>query len=122
MRELDRNAGGGDALQRGAVQIGALDRVDFKIKADNRVGAIFLRFADQSPDGGQTVRFHGEGIGGPPTGGRLDAADRIMAAAAFELMSVTDLHYSYRFPFTPPACPEAVLRACSYAELNSGTN
>jgi hypothetical protein len=29
-----------------------------------------------------------------------------MAAAAFEFMGMTDLHYFYRFPFTPPALPQ----------------
>ena len=96
--------------KRGAVEIGALDRVDFKIKADDRIGVIFLRFADQRPDRRQTVRFGGEGIGGAPTGGRLDAADRIMAAAVFEFMGMTDLHYFYRFPVTPARSSPGIAR------------
>ncbi len=49
--ELDRNAGGGDALQRGGADVGGLDAVDFKIETNDRVGVVFLRFADQRLDG-----------------------------------------------------------------------
>ena len=75
--ELDRNAGYRDALQRGATDVRGLDAPDFKIETDNRVGVVFLRFADQRLNGRQTVGFGagGGGADGAPTGGRLDAAD-----------------------------------------------
>src|SRR5208337_3888462 len=79
--ELDRNTDGGDALQRSAVDVGRLDAVDFKIETNDRVGVAFLRFADQRLDGRLTLCFGGGGADGAPTGGRLDAADRIMIAA-----------------------------------------
>jgi hypothetical protein len=64
--ELDRNAGGGDTLEESAVNIGALDRIDFKIKADDRVGVVFLRFEDQRADGCQPICLGAVGIGGAP--------------------------------------------------------
>jgi hypothetical protein len=100
--KFDRNAGGGNALQRGAADVGAIDAVDLEIKADNRVGVIFFRFVDQRPDGRQAIGLGGRGADGAPTGARIDAADRMMAAAAFELMGATDLHGLHRL-FVAPA-------------------
>jgi len=94
--ELDRDARGGDPLQGRAIYIIALDAVDFKIETDNCVGVIFLRFADQRPDGRQTIGLAARRAPRAPSGGRLDAADRIMPATPFEFIGVTDLHHCYR--------------------------
>ena len=45
-------------------RIGAVDGVDFKIKADDRVGVIFLSFADQRAHCRHTIGF-GAGSGRP---------------------------------------------------------
>src|SRR5580693_1028981 len=80
--EFHRNPNGGDALQRRAHDVRGLDRVDFKVETDYRVGVIVLRFADQRLDRLQTFSFDRGGVNGAPTGGRLDTTDRSMAAAA----------------------------------------
>jgi hypothetical protein len=51
------------------------DAVEFKIKTNNRVGVVFLRFADQRLDGLDTLGFARGGVDSAPTGGRLDAPD-----------------------------------------------
>ena len=91
MSELHRNAGGGDALQRSAADVDATDAVDFKVEADDRVGVIVLRFADQRLKRHQTVVLAGGGAGGAPNGAGLDAADQVMAAGALEFMATTEL-------------------------------
>ncbi len=72
------------------------DAVDFKIKTNNRVGVVFLGFADQRLDGRLTIGFGGGAVDGAPTGRRPDPADRSMAAAAFERIRATDLHDLHR--------------------------
>ena len=91
--ELDRNAGGRDALQRSAADVDATDAVDFKIEADDRVGVIVLRFANQRLERRQTIVL----ARGAPNGAGLDAADQIMAAGALKSMATTDLLDFYRW-------------------------
>ena len=74
-RKLDRDTDGDDSLQGNAVNVGTLDAVDLKNEIDNRVCVIFLRFADQRPDGRQAIGFGDRSLDGAPVGGRLDAAD-----------------------------------------------
>src|SRR5579863_3711192 len=71
--ELDRNAGGGDAPQQGAVEIGTLDGVDFKIEADDRVGAVVFSLADQGAHRGLAIGVGAGRVRGPPARGRFDS-------------------------------------------------
>jgi len=89
--EPDRDAGGGDALQRGA-DVGGLDRVDLEIEADDRVRLVVFSFADQRPDRRLTFGFGRGSGGGAPMGDGFDTADGMMAAAAFEPVRARDLH------------------------------
>jgi hypothetical protein len=60
--ELHCNAGGGDARQRSAADVAATDAVDFKIEADDRVGVIVLRFANQRLERRLTIVLAGGGV------------------------------------------------------------
>jgi hypothetical protein len=89
--ELDRKAGSGDTSQRDAANFDAVDPVELEIEPDNRISLIIFGFANQRSNRRQTVGLRNKIVRSAPTGRRLDAADRMIPAAAFEFIGVTDL-------------------------------
>ena len=55
--ELNGDSRDRDAQQGGALDFDAFDVVDVKLQPDDRVRAVFFRFADQFPHGREPIRF-----------------------------------------------------------------
>src|SRR5271168_5076592 len=83
---------GGDPPQRDAANFDAVDAVELEIEPDNRISLIIFSFADQRSNCRQSIGLRNGVVRSAPTGRRLDAADRMIPAAAFEFIGVTDLH------------------------------
>ena len=90
--EPDRKAGSGDPPQRDAANIDAVDAVELEIEPDNRISLIIFSFADQRSNCRQSIGLRNGVVRPAPMGRRLDAADRMIPAAAIEFIGATDLH------------------------------